>query len=509
MVRYQSQGPGVSVSPSGTNTMHKIRKNIIARLSHAKVARSIITGLSLLLVATACSLSDLVSTKTPSGVTDPKSVETPAGAIDRYKGAMFRFRTVYGGFNNGSAYILVNGLLSDELSSGQYNTLENGNYTPMSVIDSRNISSYTGDASLRTTQVGIFSGLSATRLTAQDAIYALKSYASNIPTDLRGHAHALQGLSEVLLAELYCSGIPLSTLKDGGGFTYGKGYTTEEVLRHSLAQFDTAFSLYTDSIDFVNFTRVVKGRALLNLGEFAEAALAVKDVPNGFVFQAHYSTLPAAAIGVANFTSFRSGVGSFGVVANVEGTNGLNFVAAQDPRLVTDTMTTPITAYPLTPVVYAQKWRLPDEAASITIADWIEARLIEAEADYRAGNPTWLTKLNALRTTCTAGSPCASPAPAGTGGVAGLAPLTMPGSANASVDLIFRERAFWLFLTGHRTGDLRRMIRQYNRQPDSVFPVGNYPAGPDGMYGFDINLPVPQTEIENNGEYNGCFNRDA
>jgi len=52
---------------------------------------------------------------------------------------------------------------------------------------------------------------------------------------------------------------------------------------------------------------------------------------------------------------------------------------------------------------------------------------------------------------------------AGSGGVAELAALTDPGTAEARVDLLFRERAFWFFLTGHRQGDLRRLIRQYGR----------------------------------------------
>ena len=31
------------------------------------------------------------------------------------------------------------------------------------------------------------------------------------------------------------------------------------------------------------------------------------------------------------------------------------------------------------------------------------------------------------------------------------------------MDLLFSERAFWMFATGHRLGDMRRLIRQYGR----------------------------------------------
>jgi len=34
-----------------------------------------------------------------------------------------------------------------------------------------------------------------------------------------------------------------------------------------------------------------------------------------------------------------------------------------------------------------------------------------------------------------------------------------PGTQVGREDLLFRERAFWLFATGHRLGDLRRLAR--------------------------------------------------
>jgi hypothetical protein len=43
---------------------------------------------------------------------------------------------------------------------------------------------------------------------------------------------------------------------------------------------------------------------------------------------------------------------------------------------------------------------------------------------------------------------------------------TDPGTANARVDLMFRERAFSLFGTSHRVGDLRRLSRHSNVRID-------------------------------------------
>jgi len=108
----------------------------------------------------------------------------------------------------------------------------------------------------------------------------------------------------------------------------------------------------------------------------------------------------------------------------------------------------------------------------------------------------WLGTLNFVRDTLNF--------PRVQGGVAGLAPLVDPGSAAARVTLMFRERVFWMFLTGHRLGDLRRLMRQYGRPEDQVFPTG---LGAKGFYGHDLNLPVPFTEL-NNPNFTGCLDRN-
>jgi hypothetical protein len=94
--------------------------------------------------------------------------------------------------------------------------------------------------------------------------------------------------------------------------------------------------------------------------------------------------------------------------------------------------------------------------------------------------------------------------------VAGLPLLDDPGSDTARVSLLFRERAFWMFGTGHRTGDLRRMIRQYGRVASQLFPVGLNPYlyNDPRVYGGEVNLEPPASE-RNNPNYHGCLSRDA
>jgi hypothetical protein len=135
----------------------------------------------------------------------------------------------------------------------------------------------------------------------------------------------------------------------------------------------------------------------------------------------------------------------------------------------------------------------PARESPMAIISGVEARLIEAEAALKAGNTTtWLAKLNELRARVT-----------------GLPALTDPGSANARLDLTFRERAFWLFGRGYRLGDMRRLVRQYSRSPESVFPTGDWFKG--GSFGADLSLPIPQAE-ENNPEFpagQACLDRGA
>jgi starch-binding outer membrane protein, SusD/RagB family len=79
--------------------------------------------------------------------------------------------------------------------------------------------------------------------------------------------------------------------------------------------------------------------------------------------------------------------------------------------------------------------------------------------------------------------------------------LADPGTAAGRLNLLFREKAFWTFTRGQRLGDMRRLVRQYNRPANTVYPEGVHYRG--GTYGTDVTLPVPQEE-QNNPKYQGC-----
>jgi hypothetical protein len=209
----------------------------------------------------------------PPNVADPALTLTPKGALAAYRGTQSLFRSTFGG-EKGSvvgsfrSFVPLTGILSDEL-----NPLESS-----LVPEDIRMLSEPGDY---VASGGAYGDLQMLRGQAGQAIGLLTRYVPENP-ELAGHVYALQGYAELFLAELFCSGIPLSTLDFNGNFTYHAGSTTDAVFLHAAALFDTAVTLAGDSTRFVALAQMGKGRALLGLGAYAEAAAAVAAVPDAY-----------------------------------------------------------------------------------------------------------------------------------------------------------------------------------------------------------------------------------
>jgi hypothetical protein len=441
-------------------------------------------------VMMACSMGESL----PSGIIDPATTKTRAGALAAYSGALIQFRQAFGGHEQGffgadASYIATAGLLSDELQSADIGA-PLGTGSASGVVDARSLPEYTDptiepNAPYRTT----YSALQGARGQARDALGLLRSYAPE-STALAGHVLAVLGYTEVLEAELFCSGIPLTTVDYNGNYTLQPGSTTEEVYGHAITLFDSALTLASDRPRIAGLARVGKARALLGLGQFAEAAQEVAAVPDGFQYLETFSTAAPSPGAWANF-GYMPVFTWFASVSDREGGTGLDYRSSGDPRTAA-TASGGTNQYGI-PLFFPTKYT-PTGDTSVVLADWIEVRLIEAEAALQAGDvSTWLGKLNYLRETAI------TPA---------LVDTTDPGTPDARIDLLFRERAFWLFLTGHRQGDMRRLIRRYGRSPSSVYPTGAYPGGM-GSYGSDVNAPIPASERAYNPKFTGCINRGA
>jgi hypothetical protein len=261
----------------------------------------------------------------------------------------------------------------------------------------------------------------------------------------------------------------------------------------AVAKFDSALAqpgLALDDGTITNLAAVGLARALVDLGQFPQAAAAVADVPTDFQYVTEHAGSPLS-LQNAIWSYTDQGLWS---VSDQEGGNGLPYISAEDPRVPVDSLDDDGDGFAdpgldsQTPQYFLLKYA--DASAPVVVADGIEARLIEAESQLQAGSRSGMTTiLNSLRQ------------------AAGLPNVATPGTYVAAQDLLFSERAFWLYATGHRLGDMRRLIRQYLRPADTVFPVGAYHKG-GGSYGPDVNLPIP-IEEQNNPNGGTCLDRNA
>ena len=422
-------------------------------------------------------------------VTDPDIIEdvsTAAGAFALRNGVFLRFVQATSGIQNADALFLMGGLLTDEWRSGD--TFVQRNNMDQRIFDPTNSFHENRYRDLNRVRVEGARAISAIREFAPDSVSAV------------GMLFALTALAEVLIAEHYCNGTPLSSVTETNDVVFGEPLTNEQVFQVAIQHADSALALAAGSATATNLARVVKGRALLNLGQFAAAATAVTGVPLTFRFEnSHSLNVNSNQMWSLNVNARRY------TMVDREGGVGLDYVSSNDPRLprrigggtVFDN------SIPVT-LVRSGIW---DRTSSVLVASGIEAELIRAEADLRAGNnASWLTRINALRTN-TSLYPAIPPG-LGSSYTRGptLTPLADPGTDAARVNAHFRERAFWMFSTGHRVGDLRRLVRQYGRAADSVYPTGAYYKG--GNYGDALQIPVPFEE-ENNPEFTGCLDRGA
>lgn len=414
-------------------------------------------------IVVAVSACGLTNVSAPDLVS-PGSLDTPAGAQTRDAGAVSSFAT---GFSTAAVY---SGIITDELTDleGLIGQSEDERRLP----DPGGSNRYPYDL------------LSAARVNALIAIGALQRYDPQPPSQI-GELFALVGVIEVQLSENMCAGVRLASVVNGTPVE-GAPLTGPAILQRALADFDSAAAYGTDSSRILSLANIGKARALVDLGQMTNAAAAVAAVATSYSYQAGFS-VSANQINALGFEF----VNQYAAVSDREGGNGLDFVSALDPRVQTTYLG--VSPDGVTPDYVLTSYN-GNQAVPMPVATGIEARLIEAEAALSASDATtWLSDLNALR------------ADAAETGVTGLGSLSDPGSDTARISLMFRERAFWLFGTARRQGDLRRLIRQYGRPQNRVFPTGPYKTGQQ-QYGSDVNFPVYGDLANTN--LRECLNRD-
>jgi hypothetical protein len=444
-------------------------------------------------------ISDILDVAPPAGLSTADGLDNRSGTESRYLSARAEFFSAMVGSQR---LIETSGRMSDEFVDGQL--VGGGSMPSVDARSTRFIPAF-GEPTDRN-----LSMLSGARSLFMLVAPKLHQYEPADGQSKAGEAYALAGYAEVMLAEDYCAGVTLDRVLPDGGWEYNMPLTTDSLFAVAEAHFDTALAYASGDADVIALANSGLARARIGRGHLADAATAAANVPTEFVYNIETSPERGNGNNLYVGTQYCSGFN----IGDREGGNGLNFLSANDPRLVTDstiTMTCDQRRGYVSHAPFFYPVKFGNPSTLIPLASGIQARLVEAEAALADNDVSWLTTLNALRTTCTTTVGCPTPAPAGSGGVEGLPPLDDPGNTTSRIDLLFRERAFWLFGTGTRLGDLRRLVRQYGRAANTVFPTGVYGGGLIAslpVYGTDVSftLPTPGSGTTvTNPYYKGCL----
>jgi hypothetical protein len=331
-----------------------------------------------------------------------------------------------------------------------------------------------------------FEALSLARIDALRAVEVLERYRSESPAPI-GELFALAGFVNVMFAENLCAPVPLALVNDGVP-SAAPGLARVEMLDGARALFDSAAAYGMGNDTIMNLARLGQARALLDLDDPVAAAQVAAQVPLNFRYQLPYSeTIKAQVNRVYQATVTNRSLS----VADREGGNGLAFITGQDPRVVAQLAGTGRNGQPLYNFVANQGLGAP-----ITLATGVEALLLKAESSLRAQKvQEWADALNQLRETAITSA---------------MPPLSSDSTISASpeerIAITFRERAFWLFATGRRHGDLRRLVRQYGLPVEAVFPTGEYLPTPGLRYGTDVTFLLRGEEP--NRTFAGCMDRE-
>jgi hypothetical protein len=332
---------------------------------------------------------------------------------------------------------------------------------------------------------GIFQDLGTVH---NDARRALAQFALYGPTaEGRAEMYNIDAYVYILVAEHWCSGEPFSLVDIATGAVMNSPFlTTAQMLDTALAEFalakqviasDTAAADAALLPTQTGLATIGTARALLDLGQVAAAADTAATVAAGFIYQAYES---------ANTLRQESGVWNYTInsqsfsVANLKNGTGLPFVTdSTDPRVPSTESATP-SENGQTPFFIQQKY--PTPTSNMTLGDYTEAQLIVAEGDIFGGNYAGaMTIMNTLRTN---------------GGVTGAVGDSAAASPKDQMLELLKERAYWMYVTAHRLGDWRRMLRPpYNAAPFSFVTGDVYPIGA-GIQPT-LEFPTPSTTNPN------------
>jgi hypothetical protein len=441
-------------------------------------------------VLTSCNAKDeLLSPQQPS-VISPGSVTSPTAANALYAGALDRWKAAMnGGGGNTEALWNWEALFTDELRSAD-------TFSQRNDADQRNLA--TNDGVL----TPIYRAAQQARGRARDAINALLAYDPSAAGKQHvGEMFTVMGYVEMAMSGVFCNGIPFGETVNGVP-QYTKPLMNADGNKLAIAHIDSGLTYLTGTdqgtLNVKYLALVSKARAQVDLADFTGAAQTVASVPTSFQYNFTYSQTTfdnewwVMGPSVKRYTA--------GDSVDVAGRifNAIPFTRLGDPRVsVTDTKST--SEDNTSNFFQINNWGRDDP---IPVASGIDARLIEAEALLRNNDITGMMAiLNTLRT---------SAQTIGIFKVPAMTALPIPPDLASATDVFFREKALWQYERGYRMDDLRRLVRQYNRPQDQVFPTGNFTRNgtPSGQFGSQVAFPVVDDE-KSNPNFSGCLDTKA
>ena len=458
-------------------------KNLTYRARWAAVA-----GAFMLPLAAGCNPKQELLAPQQPGVIAPGDIQSATGADALYVGALGEMKRALNGTGNSNTESLWNwtGLFSDEFKSGD-------TFSQRNDADQRNLQDNDG------VLTPIYNTVQQARGHARTAITALEKFDPTAKSKI-AEMYFSMGFLEMSLGEDFCNGVPLGETVDGVP-DYTNPMSDADVLKLAIARFDTALTMLgsaTDaaSQDVKNATLVAKGRAQVDLGQFSAAATTVASVPTSFQYSFTYSTPTVDnEWWILGPSVQRYSVGDS---VDISGPvlNAIPFASLNDPRVPIFTTGRPGED---NQTIFVWTHLLEGRDDPTPVVSGIDARLVEAEAKLQAGDIAGMMAiLNTLR---------ASKQTIGNFAVPAMPAIaTVPATQDDATNLFFREKALWQFGRGIRMDDQRRLVRQYKRTQDHVFPTGVFFK--TGNYGTEVAFPVVDAE-KTNPNFKGCVDRNA
>ncbi len=450
-----------------------------------------VTGLmALALALSSCSLDvfdpDIVS---PDDVSDPASLPIAvAGAIGDLQFAV-------------DDYALYSGLFTDEFILA-------GTFPTRQEVDERRIN-FTNT----TLNTELYELMHSSRFSADNLVASAQSLVGDpdVDQDLVEFAIAngqyAGAYIRMLFAEMYCESIFGGNNEDDPGFEsapIGPDARMQETI--SLFQAAQASAAATGLANLATAARVGEARARMFLGDYAGAAAVAATVDPDFVHMSEYSSNTIAQYNeVYNFTyadgnqvlRWTVGDGTLASRFNEAWPFFNEWVALRliepnpDPVIWTSfDSSIPVKLQ----MIYPPPGPLgtpqapptaQGQSSPISLATGYEADIIEAEAAYRAGDLAGAAALINARL-ATGDNPHGK----------AFQPVVFTGDFAADIAEIGRAYAAGTWLTGHRLGFVRRVLRNDG--------VDLFPAGKPGS---DTAFPMSKQEVDNNGNVStACSN---